>query len=68
MFEKNSSIIAPNVLDVKKNEYNFPAHISKDKSNSEKLVITLIIPNGEGWHYFAKKVFWILKRAHNEVN
>ena len=42
---------------LKKNEYNFPAHISKDKSNSEKLVITLIIPNGEGWHYFAKKVF-----------
>ena len=57
MFEKNSSIIAPNVLDVKKNEYNFPAHISKDKSNSEKLVITLIIPNGEGCHYFAKNVF-----------
>ena len=57
MFEKNSPTIAPNVLDVKKNEYIFSAHISKDNSNPKKLVITLIIPNGEGWHYFAKNVF-----------
>ena len=57
MFEKNSPTIAPNVLDVKKNEYIFSAHISKDNSNPEKLVVTLIIPNGEGRRYFAKNVF-----------
>ena len=30
-----------------------PAYVSKHISNSEKQVILLIIPNGEGWHHLA---------------
>ena len=27
----------------------------QNKSNNEKLIILLMIPNGEGWHYLAVK-------------
>ena len=32
----------------------YPAYVSKDKSNLEK-VIPLMISNGEGWHYIEVK-------------
>ena len=32
-----------------------PAYVSKHDSNSEKQVILLMIPNGEGWHYYTVK-------------
>ena len=31
----------------------YPASISKHSLNRIKQIIHLIIPNGEGWHYFA---------------
>ena len=33
----------------------YPAHVSKHNSYCENQAILLIIPNGEGWHYLAKK-------------
>ena len=46
-----------------KKERLYPAYLSKLNSNPEKQVILLMIPNGEGWHYFAvKKTISIIKR------
>ena len=42
----NNVTIALHVLYAKKEE-NYPAYISKHKSNREKQVIILMIPNGE---------------------
>ena len=50
--EKNNLIINLNVL----YEKIYPSYVSKQNSNCYKQVIPLImIPNGEGWHYFAEK-------------
>ena len=38
-----------------KKETIYPAYVSKHNSNHEKQVIILMIPNGEGWYYFAVK-------------
>ena len=45
-FEKNSPIIVPNTLLVKK-EKIYPPYVSKQNSKREKQVILLMIPNGE---------------------
>ena len=45
--EKNSVTIAVNVLYAKK-EKIYPAYVLKQKSNREKQIILLMIPNGEG--------------------
>ena len=50
----NYVIVALNVLYVKK-EKIYPAYISKQIQVVKKQVIILMIPNGEGWHYFAVK-------------
>ena len=39
----------------KKEKKLHPAYVSKDNSDHEKLVINLMTPNGEGWHYLAVK-------------
>ena len=53
--EKNNLIIVLNVL-YAKHEKIYPSYVSKQNSNCYKQVIPLImIPNGEGWHYFAEK-------------
>ena len=45
----------------KLNIYN--TSISKYNLNCENQIIILMIPNGEGWHYFAvKKIICIIKR------
>ena len=45
---------------LKKKKY--PAYVSKNNSNREKQFISLMIPNGEGWHYLAvKKLSALLK-------
>ena len=31
----------------------YPAYISKHSSSHKKRIISLMIPNGEGWHYLA---------------
>ena len=49
-------MIALNVLYAKK-EKIYPAYVSKHNSNSEKQIILLVFPNGEGWHYFAVKKY-----------
>ena len=38
-----------------KKEKTYPAYVWKHKSDREKKVIILMIPNGEGWHYLAVK-------------
>ena len=38
-----------------KKKKTYPAYVSKHKSNCEKQVISLMIPNGERWHYLAVK-------------
>ena len=50
----NYVIVALNVLYVKK-EKIYPAYVSKQIQVVKKQVIILMIPNGEGWHYFAVK-------------
>ena len=60
--EKNNLTIALNVLVVKK-EKIYCAYVSKLNSNHEKQVISLMILNGEGWHYLAvKKLSGLLRR------
>ena len=54
IFEKNNRIFVLNIFYAKK-ERLYPAYVLKLNSNSEKQVILLMIPNGEGWHYFAVK-------------
>ena len=49
---KNNITISLNVFYTKK-EKIYPAYFSKYNSNCEKQIILLIIPDGEGWHYFA---------------
>ena len=50
-----------------KKEKIYPAYTSKHKSNCEKQVILLIIPNGEGWHYLAvKKLSALLREISNK--
>ena len=40
----------------------YPTYVSKNNSNREKQFISLMIPNGEGWHYLAvKKLSALLK-------
>ena len=39
-----------------------PVHVSKYNSNRQKHVVLLMIPNGEEWHYFAKKTISISNR------
>ena len=41
----------------------YPAYVSKHNSNSDKQVILLMIPYGEGWHYLAVKTLSALLRA-----
>ena len=61
-YDKNNLTIALSVLYAKK-ENIFPACVSKHKSNREKQVIPLMIPNGEGWHCLSIiKLFQLLKR------
>ena len=59
--EKNLAI-ALNVLYDKKEDI-YPAYVSKHNSNREKQVILLMIPNGDGWHYFAVKKLSALLRS-----
>ena len=33
----------------------YPVCVLKHNSNCEKLIIILVIPNGEAWHYLALK-------------
>ena len=40
----------------------YPVYVSKHSSSSEKQVIPLMIPNGEGWHYLAVKNTSIIER------
>ena len=69
-FEKNSVKIALNVLYAEK-EKIYPAYVSKHKSNHEKQVILLMIPNGEKreaksegrWQYLAVKKLSALLRG-----
>ena len=46
MFEKNNLTIAFNILYTKEKEI-CPTYTSKNNSNSEKQIITLLIPNEE---------------------
>ena len=58
-FQKNNPTIALNILYVKEKEV-IPAYISKIKSNCEKQIILLMIPNKQnkkGWHYLAVKIY-----------
>ena len=43
-------------------------HPAKCKSNHEKQVIILMIPNGEGWHYLAVKELSALLRGITPKN
>ena len=53
--EKNNVNIALNVVCAKKGK-TYSSYISKHNSNHEKLVIILMISNGEKlWHYLAFK-------------
>ena len=45
-FEKKNRTVAPNVLHARKEEI-YPAYVSKHNSNREKLVILVMIRNGE---------------------
>ena len=38
----------------------YPSYVSKHNSYSEKQVIILFIPNGEGWHYIAVERLFII--------
>ena len=40
----------------------YPAYMSKYNLNSEKQIIILMIPNGEGWHYLAVKIIFVINR------
>ena len=53
-FEKNSSIIALNILHSKEKQI-FPAYISNSNLIGEKQIILLTIPNKQNsaWHYLA---------------
>ena len=55
-FEKNNPAIPINILYMEEKEV-FPGYISKIKSNCEKHIILLMIPNEEkeSWHYLAVK-------------
>ena len=45
-----------------KNEKIYPVYVSKQNSKREKQAFFLMIPKGEGWHYFAvKKLSALLK-------
>ena len=35
----------------------YHAYISKQNSNPKKQTVLLMIPNGEGWHYLAIKIY-----------
>ena len=48
--------------------YIYPAYVSKHSSSSEKQVIPLMIPNGEGWHYLAVKNTRALSRGITSKN
>ena len=61
-FEKNYLTIVLTVLYVK-NEKIYPAYVSKHNLKHEKQIIRLIIWNGEGWHYIAKKKLPVLLRG-----
>ena len=52
--EKNNVITALNILYPKK-ERIYPAYVSKHKSNCEKQVILLMIPDEKGWRYIKVK-------------
>ena len=52
--EKNNVTIALTVLYAKK-EKLYPTYFSKNKSNREKQVILLMIPNGNACYYLAVK-------------
>ena len=55
-----------------KKQKKYPAYISKHNSNRETLLIFLMIPNGEGWHYLAVKRLSALLREvtskHHHLN
>ena len=46
-----------------KKEKLWPPYISKNNSNREKQVISLITPNGKGWHYLEVKKLTALLRG-----
>ena len=61
--EKNNVTSALTVL-YAKNEKIYLAYVSKHNSNCEKLVILLMISNGEKlWHYLAAKILSALLRG-----
>ena len=51
--KKNNPRIAPNVLYVKKNEYIYPAYISRRNLNHKSQIILLMIQKRERWHHLA---------------
>ena len=53
-FEKNNATIALNIF-YTKNEKIYPSYVSKHNLKREKQVITLMIPNKEGWTYITVK-------------
>ena len=55
--EKNNQTIALNILYAKKEKICAIYYVSKQNSNSEKQVILSLIPNGEGRHYLAAKIY-----------
>ena len=46
-----------------KNEKVYRAYVSKYNSKCEEQVITLIIPDKEGWHYIAVKILSVFLRG-----
>ena len=60
-FQRNNVVIAFNILHANK-EKKYPVYVSNHKSNLEKQVTFLMIPNREGWYYLAvKKVLALLR-------
>ena len=52
-----------------KNEYIYPAYISKRNLNHEDKIILLMIPNKEGWHYLTvKKLLPLLRKITSKNN
>ena len=49
--DKNNLTIALNVL-YANNKKIYPAYVSKQNSSYETQIFRLMVPNGEGWHYF----------------
>ena len=60
--EKNNLKGALRVL-YAKIEKIYSAYVPKHNSNREKQAISLMIPNGEGWHYLAVKKLSALLRG-----